>query len=314
MIEAVLIVSYARKENTLRLIDESIKAGMRSIYVSIDGPPDTSIQKIQSELTFEIANIATCFTGEIKIWQRKVNMGSGASVIASLDWVFTQETAVCILEDDLVISQDFFTFMNIGILEMQSNKNLKIVTGTNPFSELTKEMPGKVNYPVSWGWATTRGNWSQLRHLIFHVHPSNPTFYDLKRNQFWKVGKKRALLGRIEAWDVPLASEMCKTNFFTLIPPSNLIKNIGFDQFAVHTSQSIWPLNLPTSPLPKLNEFVFLDDQLVNLNKEFESKVFKIRVRHHFVWIAHLVMDRFRFGNPPGSLLERSQSEKFPHS
>jgi len=309
---ACLIISYARKENVLQLIEEVSRAGIEKIYISIDGPSNQEIKSIQLELINEIAKRNSPHFGQVQLWQRKKNFGSGASVIASLDWAFTNEEEVIILEDDLEVRGNFFNFMKFGLQEMKNHSDLKIVTGTNPFPEVTKNQFGKLHYPVAWGWATNRENWLELRKLLFGNSLSNSSHFHTIKNLYWQIGKKRALMGQIEAWDIPLASEMYKTSFYTLIPPSNLVRNIGFDRHAVHTSEAVWPLNLSVTDysLPENSEFKPL--MLVDLGQHFESKIFNIRSRHIISWILHKTLDRFRFKSGTTSLLDRVQLEGFP--
>ena len=313
MTDAALIVSYARKENVLRLVEQSINSGVKHIYISIDGPRNNEIREIQTALKTELEKKQESDPGKIIIWQRKSNMGSGASVIASLDWVFESEESIYILEDDLVISRDFFTFMDYGLDEMSNHRNLKIVSGTNPFEDVTRGRMGKVSYPVSWGWATNRDNWKDLRKLIFNETSSNARSTKIRKIQFWKVGKRRALLGQIEAWDVPLASEMYKTAYYTLVPPTNLVRNIGFDQFAAHTSESIWPLDMQVNDLPNLESLIFSESELINLDENFETEIFKIQFRHSISGLLQKFSDRYRFKKRSLTLLDRTRLEGFPH-
>jgi len=309
---ACLIISYARKENVLRLIEEVTNAGIVKIYLSIDGPRTKEIAAIQLELRQLLEKRNDEYSGQIQIWQREKNLGSGASVIASLDWAFASEEEVIILEDDLEVREEFFEFMEFGLQEMKNHSDLKIVTGTNPFPEVTKGCFGKLHYPVAWGWATTRTNWFELRDLLFSGVPAKRQHLQPKKNLYWKIGKTRALLGQIEAWDVPLASEMYKTSFYTLIPPSNLVSNMGFDRHAAHTIEGTWPLNLRISDylVPKDHK---LDSKLLlDLGKDFEDKIFKIRIHHIISWVLHKTIDKFRFKRDTTSLLDRTQLERIP--
>lgn len=311
MINAALVITYARKDNAMRLVEQLIDSGIKKIYVSIDGPKNTQIRKLQTLFKSMLQERQEIFSGEILVWQRESNMGSGASVIASLDWVFSSEESCHVLEDDLVVTEDFFTFMNYGLEQMSKQINLKIVTGTNPFEEMTDGKMGKVNYPVSWGWATNRENWKDLRDLIFNGCPEKDIETKIRKKKFWEVGRKRALLGCIEAWDVPLASEMYKTSFYTLIPPVNLVRNKGFDQFAAHTSESIWPLDMPVNKLPDINNEI-IESQLVDLSENFETRIFKITGRHAVSWLVNIILDKFRFNRNPVPLSVRCQLERFP--
>ena len=312
MISVALVISYARKENSMRLVKQLILAGIERIYISIDGPRSDEIRDIQAKLKAELAETQINYSGLIQVWQREENMGSGASVIASLDWVFSREESCVIIEDDLIVTNQFFSFIKYGIQQMRDHENLKIVTGTNPFENVTGGRFGKVNYPVSWGWATNRENWITLRELIFSGATSEGPMTSFRKIHYWKEGRRRALSGQIEAWDVPLASEMCKTDYYTLIPPANLVSNIGFDQFAAHTSKSVWPLNLRTNELINLEDIKYTETQLVNLNENFENRIFKIRSRHASTWMINVIMDRFRFKGAKVTLAQRSQLENFP--
>ena len=311
---ACLIISYARKDNVLQLVNKVIDSGALEIYISIDGPRNQSVKDIQSVLKLKLDEKQADFLGRIHIWQRKSNMGSGASVIASLDWVFASEEEAVILEDDLEISGEFYGFMKFGLKEMKNHENLKIVTGTNPFEDVTKNQLGKLSYPVSWGWATNRNNWQELRTLVFEGTTAKSTPIQSNKDLYWRIGRKRSLLGQIEAWDIPLASEMYKTPFYTLIPSINLVRNIGFDQYAEHTNEKIWPLNIPISKNSQDLKFKLDSNQLVDLNGHFEKYIFRIRKHHMLSWILHKTTDRYRFKSNPIVLLERTQLEDYPSS
>lgn len=311
MTSAALIVSYARKDNVMRLVEESINSGVKKIYISIDGPKNDEIREIQSMLKRELETKKESFLGKISIWQRESNMGSAASVISSLDWVFTIEDSIYILEDDLIISSDFFSFMDYGLGAMINHRNLKIVAGTNPFEDVTSGRMGRLSYPVSWGWATTRENWKELKTLIFSEISSNNRKTKTRKIRYWELGKRRALLGQIEAWDVPLASEMYKTAYFTLIPPANLVRNVGFDRFSTHTSESIWPLDMQMNALPNLESLFLSENELINLDENFETEIFKIRFRHSITGLLQKRSDKYRFKQKTIALLDRTRLEEF---
>jgi hypothetical protein len=309
---ACLIISYARKDNVLQLVEEVFNSGIEKIYISIDGPRNQEVESFQLELKSDLAKWNGLHLSQIQIWQRKKNFGSGASVIASLDWVFANEEEVIVLEDDLEVREQFFNFMKFGLQQMKNHSNLKIVTGTNPFPEVTQNRFGKVHYPVAWGWATNRANWLELRKLLFGDFPTKSLHFHLNKDLYWRIGKKRALKGQIEAWDVPLASEMYKTPYYTLLPPSNLVRNIGFDRHAAHTSAAIWPLNLSIADysVPENSELKPL--MFVDLGKEFENKIFKIRLHHIVSWILHKTIDRYRFKPEVTTLQDRVLMEGYP--
>jgi len=312
MAYVALIVAYGRKSNVLRLIDVIARAGIKRIYISLDGPRNESLKKIQSELRLELEFLSREHPCEIIVWQREINLGSGASVISSLDWVFAVEEEVCVLEDDLVVDGKFFEFIKFGLELMNGgDPNLKMVTGTNPFENATNGILGKLSYPVAWGWATNKSNWNSLRGLIFSETTTRIPLRRLSRNLYWRTGKRRALSGQIEAWDVPLAAEMHKTNFYTLVPPKNLVQNIGFDGFAAHTDEDRWPLDMKISNTFSLDEIKNNSGEYLNLNQNFEKRIFKIRYYHAASWLVNIVVDQIRFSQKTINLKKRTQLEVY---
>jgi len=99
---------------------------------------------------------------------------------------------------------------------------------------------------------------------------------------FFFVGAKRVEVGEIDTWDAPLAYEMSKKGKLCLLPPVNLVSNIGVDCYAAHTIHENFPLNFPLEKLekfglPTLNDLMWTRHIE---NKFLEKFVFKIGVRH----------------------------------
>jgi hypothetical protein len=312
MVKAVLVVSYARVKNTIQLVETAIAADVSKIYVAIDGPRDNDVKQIQDNLIEHIRKLQISYPNRITIWRRTLNMKSGASVISGLDWVFSVEEEVCILEDDLEIDADFFKFINFGISQMQYDSDLLMVAGSNPFTNSNEVEFGFVNYPVSWGWATNRKNWAKIRSLIFQNPVIRLKIGKFYKNLYWNIGKERSLLGRVDAWDIPLASEMYKTKYYTLLPPTNLVSNIGFDLHASHTTKDTWPLGLPRGKLMENFDSLSVNPNNNSLNELFEKRIYKIGPRHIFSWVLHVLLDRIRYGNQRATLSETVAQEDFP--
>jgi hypothetical protein len=130
---------------------------------------------------------------------------------------------------------------------------------------------------------------------------------------FWKTGKRRALNSYIDAWDIPLAEGMVSTNFFTLVPPVNLISNLGFDSSATHTVTPTWPLNLPRSQSYPDPTTLNLEESARSENDQFmRSKVYGISGHHILSGALALVFDPLRFmkRQKSASLYEKTRIEE----
>ena len=58
---------------------------------------------------------------------------------------------------------------------------------------------------------------------------------------YWLEGARRAYQGYVDVWDTALVALINSGPFFTLLPPTNLISNIGNDSVATHTGEdTLW--------------------------------------------------------------------------
>jgi hypothetical protein len=86
----------------------------------------------------------------------------------------------------------------------------------------------------------------------------------------------------------------------------------GFDQFAAHTSESIWPLDMQMNDLANLESLIFSESELVNLDENFETEIFKIQFHHSISGLIQKLFDRYRFKQRTVTLSDRARLEEFP--
>jgi len=121
---------------------------------------------------------------------------------------------VVVVEDDIVVSRDFLSFVEQSHRQFSRNKHYR---GVNGFSAVTLP-PGisrpsaqvvKLNYGLGWGWSIT----APIYRKIVHYWPPQREKLD---------------------WDV--AVEPFIRTGFVINPIVSRIRNIGFDSSAVHTN------------------------------------------------------------------------------
>lgn len=304
----VLVVAYARKSNVHRLVQQCELNGIKRIYVAIDGPKTDEILAIQNDMETFLRDIQTRSQAEILIWRRERNLGSGAAVISGIDWSMKTSNNICILEDDLWIENNFFDFMQFGLEYISKNEKFLMVTGTNPFSNNQENRLYKVNYPVSWGWATNHHKWLQIRKNIFQ-DKIELTKKNIAKSMYWRLGNERALKGMIEAWDIPLAASMQQNSYYTLLPPINLVSNLGFDEYAAHTEEEVWPMGLK---IGKIIDHPNYEDNPIDISALFEKRIYKIRKSVIVSYLVKKVVDKIRFKGARTELLEKVLQEDLP--
>ena len=288
----LLVVGYSRQagiDNLLKSIDPKEVA---SIFLAVDGSNSENIRTSQKSIVELVTRYCDKNSIPLRVWRREDNLGVAVSIITALDWFFSEVPFGVILEDDLTLGADFFEFMRRGLVLLESDANLLMVSGDYFLGSKDSLRPAFVtNYPLIWGWATNSKNWSEIRRGILSSRRSRSLIRFNRRKNYWRVGALRALRGQVDTWDLPFADYMISENKFCLFPSANLVSNKGADSFAAHTMKEEFPLNLPTSNWHMNSDIelrtLLLDSNAVNL--ELDEKVYKIGFRHSFLGVFFLL-------------------------
>jgi hypothetical protein len=212
----------------------------------------------------------------ITVWFRKQNYGLAASMLTAINWFFNAEEAGYILEDDLAISKSFFTWGSYLLEQAKENDQVWLISGNNYES---KSAIRKSNYPLIWGWCTTEKKWTEMLEALLSKDLNFSHDLPLKLRIYWSLNYKKAAVGKIDSWAMLLASSMRSRNKICMLPPANLVSNLGSDLIATHTSRNIWPIRTPINESIQnnnLREFPVLHDTS-DTNLFIEEKIYEIR-------------------------------------
>jgi hypothetical protein len=297
-----LILAYSRVQGVKNLLDQCLSNGVSRIYVAIDGPR-SEIDKINQRGIRELVDKYSSTTDvPIRVWQREQNLGVAVAIITAIDWFFESEPQGIILEDDLLVGSDFFDFVARGLDEFRNDASVWMISGDQFFpKDLESSKVSWSYYPLIWGWATWAEKWMEMRsHLLADKKIPGLLSFDLV-TKFWSVGGNRVLKGLVDTWDIPLAGEMKRLKKYSVLPPVNLVSNIGNDLAASHTSNSAFPMGLPLCEIELLLDFDSTDREAITkkIDALLESRVFKVRRRHVLLPIWSRLTDRKKFAKSP---------------
>ena len=168
-------------------------------------------------------------------------MGLANSIIDGVTSVINRYNKVIVVEDDLVTSKYFLTFMNEALNEHIDNKMIMSVAGYS----FPIEIPNNYTYDVyafyrcmSWGWSTWRDRWENVDWSMEHVNESvnNPKL----KKEFKRGGEDLYPMliyqqkRKVNSWAIRWCLHHYKTNSACLYPVNSYVKNIGFDGSGVH--------------------------------------------------------------------------------
>lgn len=233
---AVLIFAFCR-EKSLKSLLESIKSNdgfeKFSYYFFIDGPRSEQDKNKIAKVTKVIED----FSVPKKVIQKlKNNKGLASSIISGVEHVSKFFDKFIVLEDDLIIENNFFDFMENALATFEKNDNIINVSGFSnlPLPSNTAQNFYLLKRSTSWGWASWSKKWrkidlnnyenvSLLDYInLFFVSPDLPF---MLRNQ---------KLGKINSWAIRLVLCQVQKNLFSITPILSFVSNQGDDEFATN--------------------------------------------------------------------------------
>lgn len=212
------------------------------IYISIDGPRNNYDAEQQAEIINVILKFKEKNSIAVAVNQSEVNLGCALGVVHALDWFFSHETAGLVLEDDLLISADFFQTLSAFLEE--ADLATEVICAYAPFETSDLEPPyWKSKYLFISGWYLSKKLWEDTAVDIFRFHLP---YVRNKKGQwraggesiFWWAACMRVVLGFTDTWDCVFYDSFWKNGNSCYVPRKNLILNTGFDEFGTHTKDA----------------------------------------------------------------------------
>ena len=215
-----------------------------------------------------------------------------------MDWYFSKVSFGVVLEDDLEISASFLDFVAHCKARYGHLEDLWMISGDQFFPQTSNHLQAQQisvsNYPLVWGWASWSEKWSEMRLSILEEKKYSFCYIYSPVKSFWWAGSKRVLGGNVDTWDIPLAFEMERKKKLTFSPPVNLVKNVGFDDAATHTSKDQFPLNLEfhTGAIDySILEVSENPSSRKRNNKKLQKNVFRVKIKHIFSPIKYYLLE-----------------------
>lgn len=257
----ILLISWKRPNETLRVINAIRKVKPSKIYVSSDGPRLDSISDIKKiEKTRDLIRKNINWETDIKTLFHKKNKGCMKGVSSSIDWFFDNEEEGIILEDDCLPHPDFFYFCQKLLEKFRHDKRIWCITGNNLQGDNWR---GESSYYFSrynhcWGWASWRRCWGKYDVSISNWPKIRKTgalkslFFHQKEIDHWKKTFDLIhYLNKPDTWDYQWTYTCFMNSGLTAIPNKNLIENIGFNDEATHTKKGESPAKLENHEINK---------------------------------------------------------------
>jgi len=181
----------------------------------------------------------------VNIVERETNFGLANNVISGVTEVIDRYSKVIVLEDDIVCSRTYLSYMNKLLSNYQYNEKIYSVTGyTYPI-----EIPVNYKYDVyfsprasSWGWGTWKDRWKTVDWEVkdygnFIKNPEHIKSFNTGGDDLTKMLKEQ-MNGKIDSWSIIWSYAHFKNNSYCVFPTKSRLKNIGTDRSGIHTRKT----------------------------------------------------------------------------
>ena len=233
----VVLFCYNRPwhlRQTIESLQLNTLSAQSELIIYSDGPKRQSDEASIVEIRKYISSIDGFKS--IKTVEAEENNGLAASVIKGVSEVVAMHGKVIVLEDDMLTTPDFLSFMNDALNAFQSRKDIFSVTAYSP----PFEVPTGYNEDLflaprasSWGWATWEDRWNKADWKVSDFEDLKKN--DKKRNKFlaggddlWPMLVKQQKKV-IDSWAIRWTYSQFKNDAYGVYPVRSKLKNIGTD-------------------------------------------------------------------------------------
>ncbi|PML13669.1 sugar transferase [Vibrio breoganii] len=239
----VILFVFDRLEHTKKTIQalkDNALSSQTDLFIYSDGyngDINNNVEKVR-----EYINNVEGFN-RIKVIERESNLGLAQNIIEGVTEVIQEYKRAIILEDDMVTSPIFLSYMNKALKKYENRSDVWHISGwgypIDPFgledSFFTKTMH-------CWSWATWYDRWEHFeknpKRLIKNWSIDTINEFNLESaNNFWSQILDNDK-GRMNTWAIFWYATIFENNGLCLNPTRSLVDNIGNDGSGQHCTKS----------------------------------------------------------------------------
>ena len=222
---------FGTTKKTVEALKKNYLASQSELFIFSDGAKNSgSIESVK-----KVRHFIKTIKGfkRVTIIERKTNYGLSKSVIDGVTQIINKFGKIIVLEDDLVTSQYFLSFMNESLNTYAAEEKVASVHG---YIYPIKALPELffIRGADCWGWATWKNRWqlfepngqALLDKLIEKKLEKEANF---NNSYSFSNMLRQQINGKNDSWAVRWYFSMFLLDKVTLYPGKSYVQNIGFD-------------------------------------------------------------------------------------
>lgn len=252
----ILLFVYNRLEHTRRTVESLLanqEISQHELIVFSDGPKTV----VDSSSVNQVRDFISKIKGfqSVTVYRSKTNKGLSRSVIDGVTEVLKRFDRCIVIEDDLVLSPHFLSFMRDGLSKYAADSRVASIHGYVYPADSVLPTNFFMKGADCWGWGTWKRAWD-----LFEPDGSKLLEQLKKRgliNEFDFGGSyaysellKKQIEGKVDSWAIRWHASIFLQGMLTLYPGRSLVHNIGNDRSGTNSGKyNIFDVSLPKSPL-----------------------------------------------------------------
>lgn len=283
MCSPILLIVFNRPEHTKRTLEALLTQKPTIIYIFQDGPRNRHLddyfmcQKVREIIDEQLEQLDSPI--EVHKCYSEINRGCRDAIIYAITSVLREHESVIVVEDDIITSPAFLSYMNKALAYYKDNKSVHSISGYS-HSPMRFRVPFDYEYDVyasprlfNWGWGTWRDRWERVDWSMsyydeFMSHPEQIEAFNRGGDDMTPmlIDEKE---GRSSAWDIQFAFDQFKRHMVSIVPNVSYTQNIGFDGSGTHCGghpqeiDSVLDLNQNSNP--HFLDTLYFDKRILNL-------------------------------------------------
>lgn len=249
----IVVFAYNRAnmiERMLRSLMSCNEVEKYDIWIFFDAPKDDFEDLVNTDKV-RITAGELLKQGKFKTYRmilREKHLGLAASVISGVTEAFDKYDSVICLEDDLIFSRDYLTYMSAMLDRYKENERIWSISGYSPYLDRLNILDSDLylSYRASsLGWGMWKDRWMTIDWDVTDY--SGFRLSISKRNSFSRGGIDMPLMldlqmnGIIDSWAIRWCYEQWKQNKMSIFPKETRVEHIGYDGSATHAKKKTRP-------------------------------------------------------------------------
>lgn len=233
----VLILAYNRPDLVAQVMQVIQTYQPPRLYLACDGPRPQKLGDVERVAeTQQVMKQAVNWECETHCLFREQNLGCAQGVYEAISWFFDQEEYGVIIEDDVIVSQDFFRFCEDLLPRYKDEERIMQITSRNTSGR--KDIPDSYVYSQTfhcWGWASWRRAWKYMDMQMsgldtISIHYLVKRLGVFRGIMMWKnFSRMKANLEKSTSWATRWYLSILCHDGLVVCPGANLGINIGLE-------------------------------------------------------------------------------------